>query len=168
MAMTQANHYTHTRNGILPHTEARQYDVAAFRDVNYSAYRAELRELRLQLLMMQEWAVQSGKRVAVVLEGRDAAGKGSTASGITHYLNPRSANVIPQGVPTSEADAELAWDLLQADAGTGEYHDFRPLVVLAGNRTAGAWILLDAAVQLLHDACERLGAALGGRGWCRC
>ena len=60
MAMTQANHYTHTSDGILPHTEARQHDVAAFRDVNYAAYRAELRELRLQLLMMQEWVMQEG------------------------------------------------------------------------------------------------------------
>lgn len=33
MAMVQANRYTHTRDGILPHTEAGQYDVAAFRDV---------------------------------------------------------------------------------------------------------------------------------------
>ena len=100
MAMTQANHYTHTGDGILPHTEARQYDVAAFRDVNYTAYRAELRELRLQLLMMQEWVMDTGQRVAVVLEGRDAAGKGSTASGITHYLNPKSAQVIEQRIPT--------------------------------------------------------------------
>ena len=100
MAMTQANHYRHADEGILPHTEARRYDVAAFRDVNYSAYRAELRELRLQLLMMQEWVMEQGLRVAVVLEGRDAAGKGSTASGITHYLNPKSAKVIEQGIPT--------------------------------------------------------------------
>ena len=98
--MTHSHHYTHTEGGILPHTKARRYDVAAFRDVNYSAYRAELRELRLQLLMMQEWVVERGLRVAVALEGRDAAGKGSTAAGITHYLNPKSANVIAQGVPT--------------------------------------------------------------------
>jgi len=98
--MTQAHHYTDTQNGILPHSEARKYNVAAFRDVNYAADRAELRELRLQLLMMQEWVMQEGLRVAVVLEGRDAAGKGSTASGITHYLNPRSAQVIEQRIPT--------------------------------------------------------------------
>ena len=100
--MTQGNHYRHADEGILPHTEARQYDVAAFRDVDYSAYRAELRELRLQLLLMQEWAVSEGLRAAIVLEGRDAAGKGSTASGITHYLNPKSAQVITQGVPTAK------------------------------------------------------------------
>ena len=40
--MTQANHYTHTSDGILPHAEARRCDVGAFRDVNYAANRAEL------------------------------------------------------------------------------------------------------------------------------
>ena len=45
--MMQARNYTHTGDVILPHTEARQYDVATFRDLNYSARRAELRALRL-------------------------------------------------------------------------------------------------------------------------
>ena len=44
--------------------------------------------------------MREGNRVAIVLEGRDAAGKGSTASGITHYLNPKSATIVSQGIPT--------------------------------------------------------------------
>ena len=89
-----------TATGILPETSATTYDVADFRDISYLAYRAELRELRVQLLLMQEWAVERGKRIAVVLEGRDAAGKGSTAAGIVHYLNPKSARIISQGIPS--------------------------------------------------------------------
>ena len=89
-----------TTTGILPETSATTYDVADFRDISYLAYRAELRELRVQLLLMQEWAVERGKRIAIVLEGRDAAGKGSTASGIVHYLNPKSARIISQGIPS--------------------------------------------------------------------
>ena len=46
MAMTQANHYTHSGDGILPHTEARWCDVAAFQDVNYGASYAEMWERR--------------------------------------------------------------------------------------------------------------------------
>ena len=79
---------------ILPQTSAIKYEVREFRDVSYRTYRAELRLLRLQLLMLQEWVVGQGGRVAIVLEGRDAAGKGSTASGITHYLNPRPTVAI--------------------------------------------------------------------------
>ena len=89
-----------TSTGILPETTASTYDVADFRDISYLAYRAELRELRVQLLLMQEWVMERGKRVAIVLEGRDAAGKGSTAAGIVHYLNPKSARIISQGIPS--------------------------------------------------------------------
>lgn len=85
---------------ILPETAATRYDVAAFRDVTYEAYHAELRTLRRQLLRMQEWALRQGQRIVVVLEGRDAAGKGTTASAITRYLNPKSAKIISQGIPT--------------------------------------------------------------------
>ena len=87
---------------ILPQTSATKYDVRDFRGVSYRMYRAELRVLRLQLLLLQEWVVDRGKRVAIVLEGRDAAGKGSTASGITHYLNPKFANVVEQGIPSAK------------------------------------------------------------------
>ena len=87
---------------ILPQTTATKYEVAEFRDVSYRTYRAELRLLRLQLLLLQEWVVDQGKRVAIVLEGRDAAGKGTTASGITHYLNPKSATIVEQGIPSAK------------------------------------------------------------------
>ena len=84
----------------MPETAASVYDVPAFRDIQYPAYRAELRELRVQLLLMQEWAMDQGERVAIVLEGRDAAGKGGTASGIARYLNPKTARIINQGIPS--------------------------------------------------------------------
>ena len=87
---------------ILPETTAAKHDVAAFRGIEYLAYRAELRILRRQLLMLQEWVIDNGLRVAIVLEGRDAAGKGSTAATITHYLNPRSSSIISQGIPTPQ------------------------------------------------------------------
>ena len=86
---------------ILPETVASVYDVPAFLNIQYPAYRAELRELRVQLLLMQEWVMSQGERIAIVLEGRDAAGKGGTASGIARYLNPKSARIINQGIPSS-------------------------------------------------------------------
>lgn len=41
-----------------------------------------------------------GKRIVVVFEGRDAAGKGSTIKRVTHYLNPRVARIAALPVPT--------------------------------------------------------------------
>ena len=86
---------------ILPYTTAAVYERPEFSGIEYSAYRAQLRRLRVQLLHMQEWIEDQGLRVAVVLEGRDAAGKGSTAATMTRYLNPRSFGVIAQGVPSA-------------------------------------------------------------------
>ena len=88
---------------ILPETIPQSHDVPEFRDLSYPAYRAELRALRVHLLSLQEWIVANGKRLAVVLEGRDAAGKGKLSAGITHYLNPRFCRIVAQGTPTPQA-----------------------------------------------------------------
>ena len=87
----------------MPGTSPTVYDVPEFRDLSYPAYRVELRALRVHLLSLQEWVMAEGERVAIVLEGRDAAGKGRLSAGITHYLNPRSARVVAQGTPTPQA-----------------------------------------------------------------
>lgn len=86
----------------IPGAVPLDYDVPEFRNLSYPAYRAELRALRVHLLSLQEWVVEKGKRVAVVLEGRDAAGKGRLSSGITHYLNPKFARIVAQGTPTPQ------------------------------------------------------------------
>lgn len=84
-------------------TDPIAHDVAEFRDLSYPAYRAELRALRVHLLSLQERIVETGGRLAIVLEGRDAAGKGKLSAGITHYLNPRFAKVVAQGTPSPQA-----------------------------------------------------------------
>ena len=43
---------------------------------------------------MQQWVFETGARVLVIFEGRDAAGKGGAIKRIVHYLNPRSARVV--------------------------------------------------------------------------
>ncbi len=86
----------------MPGTIPTVYDVPEFRDLSYPAYRAELRALRVHLLSLQEWVAAEGERVAIVLEGRDAAGKGRLSAGITHYLNPKSAKIVAQGTPSPQ------------------------------------------------------------------
>ena len=55
-----------------------------------SLYERELKALQAKLVDMQAWVQQSGARVVVIFEGRDAAGKGSTIKRVTEYLNPRT------------------------------------------------------------------------------
>ena len=65
-------------------------------------YEAEKFEIQIELLKLQEWVVKNKKRVAIVFEGRDAAGKGSTIKRFIEYLNPRGFKVVALGVPTEE------------------------------------------------------------------
>ena len=64
------------------------------------AYEKELERLQADLVEMQAWVKETGSRVVVVFEGRDAAGKGSAIKRITQYLNPRTARVVALPAPT--------------------------------------------------------------------
>ncbi len=63
-------------------------------------YEAELRRLQAELVLMQEWVRATGARLAVVFEGRDAAGKGSAIKRVTEYLSPRVARIVALPAPT--------------------------------------------------------------------
>jgi len=65
-------------------------------------YEAEKYQLQIELLKLQEWVVKNNKKVAIVFEGRDAAGKGSTIKRFIEYLNPRGFKVVALGIPTKE------------------------------------------------------------------
>ena len=65
-----------------------------------AAYEAELLRLQTELVTMQEWVRESGTRLVVVFEGRDAAGKGGAIKRVTEYLNPRIARIVALPAPT--------------------------------------------------------------------
>ena len=64
------------------------------------AYEDELHRLQIELLKMQNHIKQSGQKVLMIFEGRDAAGKGGTIKRITEHLNPRGARVIALDKPS--------------------------------------------------------------------
>jgi polyphosphate kinase 2 len=65
-------------------------------------YEDEKYDIQVELMKLQEWVVKEGQRVAIVFEGRDSAGKGSTIKRFTEYLNPKYFKVVALGVPTEE------------------------------------------------------------------
>ena len=65
-------------------------------------YEGEKYDLQVELMKLQEWAVKNKKRIAIVFEGRDAAGKGSTIKRFVEYMNPKHFRVVALGVPTEE------------------------------------------------------------------
>jgi polyphosphate kinase 2 len=66
------------------------------------SYEEEKRKLQIQLLHAQRWVRDSGKRILLLFEGRDAAGKGGTIKRFTEHLNPRSARVVALEKPTEQ------------------------------------------------------------------
>jgi polyphosphate kinase 2 len=64
------------------------------------AYEEELLRLQEELVKMTEWVRESGARVVVIFEGRDAAGKGGTIKRMSEHLNPRIARIVALPVPT--------------------------------------------------------------------
>ena len=70
-------------------------------------YEKELRRLQIELLKVQNWARDKGERIAIVIEGRDAAGKGGTIHRFTQHLNPRAARVVALPKPTDVERGQL-------------------------------------------------------------
>ena len=72
------------------------------RKIKNEAYEAELTRLQEELIKLQEWVRQTGAKVVVIFEGRDAAGKGGVIKRITEYMNPRIARIVALGTPTEK------------------------------------------------------------------
>ena len=68
--------------------------------LNKKLYEAELVRLQTDLVRMQYWIRETGYRMIVLFEGRDAAGKGGTIKRLTEPLNPRGCRVVALGTPT--------------------------------------------------------------------
>ena len=63
-------------------------------------YEAELARLQVELTKMLLWVRQSGDKIVVIFEGRDAAGKGGTIKRISERLNPRWCRIVALPAPT--------------------------------------------------------------------
>ncbi len=62
--------------------------------------------LQVELVKLQNWVQETGQRLALVFEGRDAAGKGSTIKRFMEHLNPRWARVVALEKPTTEEQGQ--------------------------------------------------------------
>jgi polyphosphate kinase len=75
--------------------------------LNPREYEKELLRLQTELVYMQEWIVAKGKRLVVLFEGRDTAGKDGAIKRINAFLNPRTCRVV--AVPTPSERERSQW-----------------------------------------------------------
>jgi polyphosphate kinase len=70
-------------------------------------YEKELRKLQEELCYLQDWIRTTGERVIVVLEGRDAAGKGGPIKAITERVSPRVFRVVALPAPSDREKGQM-------------------------------------------------------------
>jgi polyphosphate kinase 2 len=86
------------RNDLLAKIEKKN---KLFKKVkNTLSYSEELRLLQIELVKLQQWISKENKRVAIIFEGRDAAGKGGGIRRFMEHLSPRSSKLVALNKPT--------------------------------------------------------------------
>ena len=74
--------------------------------IKNAAYEKELARLQIELVKLQEWVRVTGEKIAIIFEGRDAAGKGGTIKRMTEPLNPRIARIVALPAPTEREQTQ--------------------------------------------------------------
>ena len=74
--------------------------------MNRAEYEALKQELQIEMLKMQGWAKETGQRIVILFEGRDAAGKGGTIKRMMEHMNPRGARVVALEKPTNSEQGQ--------------------------------------------------------------
>jgi len=86
----------HWRSGIYPYRNL----------MSRKEYEREKYHLQVELLKLQAWVKDTGQRIVILFEGRDAAGKGGTIKRFMEHLNPRGARVVALEKPTPEEQGQ--------------------------------------------------------------
>jgi polyphosphate kinase 2 len=70
-------------------------------------YEKALRELQVELCSLQDWVKQTGERIVVIFEGRDAAGKGGTIRAMTERVSPRTFRLVALPAPSDREKSQM-------------------------------------------------------------
>ena len=100
------------------------YNRTEYKALSRQKYKKEKERLQVELLKLEEWVIKHGKRVAIVLEGRDAAGKGSTIKRFIENMMPKGVEVIELGVPTKKQEKNWFRTWEKRMPATGKIHFF--------------------------------------------
>jgi polyphosphate kinase 2 len=84
----------------------RSKNVSVGRIKRAMQYEYELEFLQVELVKLQRWAQTEGRRLAIIFEGRDAAGKGGTIRRFIEHLNPRAMRVVALPKPTDDEQGQ--------------------------------------------------------------
>ena len=75
-------------------------DQAEYKKLDTKAYALEKRRLQIELLKLQEDVIKNDRKICIVFEGRDTAGKSSAIKFFSEYLRPNNFNYVQLGIPS--------------------------------------------------------------------
>ena len=94
------------------------------------AYARDLKHLQIELVKLQRWVQTEDRRLAILFEGRDAAGKGGTIRRFIEHLNPRAMRVVALPKPTSDETGQWYFQrYMQHLPNRGGDHPVRSILV---------------------------------------
>ena len=122
-------------------------------------YDKALLRLQAELVGMQQWVRDEQKRIVIVVEGRDAAGKGGVIKRITEHLNPRWCRIAALPAPSDREKTQWYFQryIAHLPAG-GRDRALRPELVQQGRSGAGHGLLLGRGVPPFLPPMPRLRA----------
>ena len=84
------------------HTALKNKNFNLKKVLDETKYIVELKKQQEKLIKLQNWVIKEQKKVVVLFEGRDAAGKGGAIRRITEYINPRHFRIVALNIPTDD------------------------------------------------------------------
>ena len=84
------------------HALLRSKKVNLPKAVKETKYALEFRKRQEELIKLQQWVIENNKKVVLLFQGRDAAGKGGAIRRITEYINPRHFRIVALDKPTDD------------------------------------------------------------------
>lgn len=91
-----------SKSGITHLLSQKNKDLDFKKALRFVKYENRLHELQTELIKLQNWVIENNKKVVVIFEGRDAAGKGGAIRRITEFINPRYFRIMALPKPTEE------------------------------------------------------------------
>lgn len=93
---------------IRPESEGNIRDIYKSKNgrMKEDFYLEELTKLQIELLKLQNWVKDTNQKIVIIMEGRDAAGKGGTIKALTSHMNPRGCRVVALNKPTETEKTE--------------------------------------------------------------
>ncbi len=111
-------------------------------------YEAELFQLQVELVKLQDWVKKTGARIVILFEGRDAAGKGGIIKRILERVSPRVFRLVALPAPTERQKTQIyAQRYIEQLPAGGRNRHVRPELVQPGRGRACNGILQRGRVQ---------------------